>query len=737
MKPEEDYVRFIFKKVPAGVWTTDRELRITHADGRALGFELDAEKLIGRTIQDVLGTEDPTDPAVAHHLAALTGSSHSFTYSFHGRWMEALVEPLRDARGDVRGCIGAVVDLTERRLAEEGMERSRRGLEEAQRVAHIGSFEWDIAQNRVTWSDELFRIYGIQKEEFPGTYEGFLRQVHPDDLARAKEVIFSALRSGKPFAYEHRIRRPDGSIVTLHTRGDVIKDSAGNPVRIAGSCWDVTALREATRKLELSVSLLHATIHATADGILVVDRAGKVVTCNSSFLTLWRIPAELAERGEDDALLAFVVDQLEDREGFLRGVRELYRQPEVESWDTIRFRDGRVFERHSTAQRLGDEVVGRVWTFHDVTERERLLRRAMFLADATRLLSSLEVENALEGVANLALPYLGHGCAIDLVKNGGVWRRLAVSRDPARPMSSELDGATRGGQAAIFALEGLSHMAVPLTVKGIPAGTIMFAAPPGRLYSDHDLDVAKELAHRIELSLENAQLYREAQRALQAREEFLSIAAHEIRNPITAMHLAVQSLQQGTLSPADSPVALRVIEREDRRLARFVDELLDFARIRSDRIHLELEEVDLGEVVREVVQRSAAELARSGSTLTVTIRSAAVGQWDRLRLDQVVTNLLSNAMKFGERQPIVVTIDVRNGNATLVVEDRGPGIPPERHDAIFRPFERAVSTRHYGGLGLGLYIVRTIVEALGGTIHVDSKPGATKFVVELPMRRIH
>src|SRR5262249_16639555 len=158
------------------------------------------------------------------------------------------------------------------------------------------------------------------------------------------------------------------------------------PARIVGSCWDITEFKEAMHDLEQARSLLEATIEATADGILVVDVGGKVATYNQRFLSLWHIPEELAKQRDDEKLLTYVSDQTENPNDFLCSTRELYRNPERESFDIQHFKDGRVFERLSRPQRIGDKIAGRVWSFRDVTEREKLLRRALFLADATRLL---------------------------------------------------------------------------------------------------------------------------------------------------------------------------------------------------------------------------------------------------------------------------------------------------------------------------------------------------------------
>ena len=511
--------------------------RISHVAGWAVQ-ETRGRPTVGMSLYEFLRTHDPAEPAIAHHLAALDGHRQSFRYDFEGRWYAAFIHPLRDDGGQVTGCLGAAFDVTEQRAMEQRLVQGEARLAEAQRVAHVGSFEWDIESGRVTWSDELHRIHGIQPGTFEGSYESFLEFVHPDDVDYTNRVIFDAYRRTGQFIYEHRIVRPDGIVRVVHTRGDVICDEGGKPARVVGSCWDVTELKDAMNALERARSLLEATIEATADGILVVDCDGVIRARNRRFLSLWGIPEELAEQADDEKLLSFVMEQLEDPEAFIRGVRELYGHPHGQSFDVLRFKDGRVFERYSTPQRLGDDVVGRVWSFRDVTERERLLRRALFLADAARLLASLDVEPALDSVARLAVPYVGDGCAVDLLGNGGPRRLLVVSRDPTQAINPELHSAVVLGHPTIYEVAPRSYMAVPLVVKDAVIGAMTFVAAPGRRYSSHDLELAEELARRAALSLQNARLYEGAQAALKARDEFLSVAAHEIRGPITSMHMA-------------------------------------------------------------------------------------------------------------------------------------------------------------------------------------------------------
>lgn len=380
---------------------------------------------------------------------------------------------------------------------------------------------------------------------------------------------------------------------------------------------------------------------------------------------------------------------------------------------------------------------------HDTTartvaelDRARLLNDALFLSDATRLLASLDIEHAMQDVARLSVPYLGDGCAVDFLGEGGPRRVAAASSDPGAPIPAELPPTVRRGNTLLYREGGAQCIGVALRIKGQPVGAITVRGEPGRSYDPIDLALLEELGRRAALALENARLYRDAEGALRARDEFLSVAAHEIRGPITSIHLAVQAVVQGKLTQEALRRALELVAREDRRLSHFVDQLLDVSRLRAGRLQLELEELDLVEVVQDVVKRFGDELAGSGSALSLSAPTPVVGEWDRFRLEQVATNLLSNAIKFGLGRPIELVVAPLDGRARLAIRDQGIGIDPGARERIFQPFERNVSSRNYGGLGLGLHIVKTIVGALGGAVGVESEPGAgATFTVDLPLRR--
>jgi predicted ATPase/signal transduction histidine kinase len=408
----------------------------------------------------------------------------------------------------------------------------------------------------------------------------------------------------------------------------------------------------------------------------------------------------------------------------------------------------------------------------EIDERKRAEAAVRFLADSgAALAESLDYRATLTRVARLAVSFLADWCVVDALEDGELHPVAAAHRDPeketllhdfrrlqdiqgpprtggvlasGRPgVTSEVTDAVVAelapdpeGQRRLRAIGIQSTMTLPLQVADRSLGVITFvSADPARRYGPNEVALASELARRAAMAIDNARLYRESQEAISLRDEFLSIASHELNTPIAALLLRIEGLQSEMAAgaPLDLSRSLQVMLRQTQRLSGLVAEILDVALVQGKRLQLHLERADLAAIVREVVERFSEELARSKSPLTVVVDPTVLGRWDRARLEQVVTSLLENAIKFARGRPITITATTVGGRARLIVKDEGMGIAAERLPHIFARLERGVPATQYGGLGLGLYLVREIVHALGGTVSVESVLGAgATFTVELP-----
>ena len=274
--------------------------------------------------------------------------------------------------------------------------------------------------------------------------------------------------------------------------------------------------------------------------------------------------------------------------------------------------------------------------------------------------------------------------------------------------------------------------------------------------------LSQEIGDRKRAEREIAELDRELRSAVAVRDEFLALASHEFKTPVTALQLQLQAVlttlekrrgdgpDQGGAAAGSAvgdaagvslggPVLdrlearLRFAQRQVQRLTRLVDNLLDITHLAAGTLGVELEAVDVGAVLAEVVERHQPELRGAGCVVRLSLGPALDGRFDRLRLDQVFSNLLSNAMKFGARRPIDIHAKSDAQAIHVQVRDQGIGVSPADQERIFDRFARAVSERNYGGFGLGLWLARQAARALGGDITIDSQPGeGASFTVTLP-----
>ncbi|NTW01698.1 MAG: PAS domain S-box protein [Oscillochloris sp.] len=460
--------------------------------------------------------------------------------------------------------------------------------------------------------------------------------------------------------------------------------------------------------------------------------------------------------------------------------------PIDDSGAPVRARDGKVTGavlvfRDITTRRLEEQareaVLSREQTARNIAEAAE--QRAAFLAQASNLLAtSLELEETLEKIARLVISAMADLCIVYIRMPDGLIRRaVAVHIDPVREqeirslLDVPIDPAgthpaaqvIRSGQALIDphvdhtvitalssdperqtvlrALTPSAHIVIPLITRGTTIGALSI----GRIqrdahYTAHDLAFAQELAQRAALGIDNARLYEEARIAIQVRDRFLALAAHELRTPLTGamgnIWMLKKRLAQGDGSSERAQRNLQIANDQLQRLNEMINTLLDVSRMEDGQLHMNYTNVDICALARRIVVQTEDTLSQH--TLTCdTPETALIVRGDTVRLEQVLTNLLQNAVKYSPTgNTIFVRVGQQHDRVFLAVKDQGIGIPNTVLPRLFEQFYRAPDAEQRGmsGIGIGLYVVQEIVSLHGGTVQVESEKGmGSTFTVWLPL----
>ena len=410
----------------------------------------------------------------------------------------------------------------------------------------------------------------------------------------------------------------------------------------------------------------------------------------------------------------------------------------------------------------------RIDLIHDQVTRDQSAsahRRLEVLAEASRLLdASLDYAATLQEVARVAVQTMADWCIVHLLEPDGSIRWLALAHgDPAKeavarqlqeryPTSEGVARVLRTGLSEVYGgeasdsqrtarahdadhlrmlreLDSRAVMIVPLTARGRMLGAVsLISTRPGHVYDPTDLAIAEELARRCGQAVDNARLHQEAQAAVKARDRFVSIASHELRTPIARVkgyaEMVLAAHSDGDLTDEMLVRSLRRIDHASDRLTTLVRDLLDVSKISAgNQLPMRLRMLDLTELVREVVGRYQEQISGTGHLLLDIVGKPASISADPDRIEQVLTNLLDNALKYSPDGPdLRVRVQAKARGVLLEVQDQGIGLPADAATRIFEPFSRAPNAeqRQITGMGLGLFICRNIVEQHKGRIWARS-----------------
>lgn len=626
-----------------------------------------------------------------------------------------------------------VLDLTERKAAEAERERFFRLAPDMFCIAGTDGYFKRV-------NPAFTRIVGRSEAELRS--RPFLDFIHPEDRKKAAETTDALSRDGASVGVTLRFSCRNGGWVWLAWTAVPVPETG----LIYASARDVSQQRKAQEQLVLAEQRLRTVINSGPLVLAVLDADGRFVLSEGKGLRgLGLSPGQVVGR----SALELYADVPQVLECLRRGLRG-------ESFSSIVHVSGLTFE--AFYQPVLDEA-GHVTSLNiaslDVTERVRVeAEREELIRQVTRERSILQA----------VLQQLPVAVYIAEAPSGKLFlankQASTQIRGPSQPTNTleeyraypgfHADG--RPYESHEWPLARAITHGVPVLAEAIHVirgdgsrGVIEYSAAPvrdaqGRI--THGVVVGLDVTARKEAEQERERLLEELKLAVSARDEFLGIASHELKTPLTPLTLKLEALARVAGAEPESPLSRRiaphveVMRRQVKRLTVLVNDLLDVSNIRAGRLALTLkpQECDLAALVRDVASRFATEARRAGCAVRVHAPSSVQGTWDSSRLEQVVTNLLANAVKYGPGYPVTLSVETVDGRARLSVTDRGIGIAPENLQRIWGKFERAVSERHYGGLGLGLYISRQIVEALGGTVRAESALGqGATFIVELPL----
>jgi PAS domain S-box-containing protein len=660
--------------------------------------------------------------------------------------------------------------------------------------AAIGIAHLTLAEEWISVNQRYCEITGYSREEI---LQLKIEDItHPEDLGATREFI-GRIRSGElpEYRMENRYVRKDGSVIWVHLTVSIVRSLQNEPLYLVAFIDDITERRDAQREASRSFSLLRATLESTADGILVVGLDGKILSFNQKMADMWGIPGDIFASGDDQRAIGAALEKLVRPDEFMAKVMELYRHPDEASYDVLELKDGRIFERYSQPQRIDDVAVGRVWSFRDVTARkqaedqahalvreqiaraeaENSEKRAALLAEASRVLSaSFDYQTTLAALVRLAVPALADYCALDIIEADDKFERVGEAHvDPAKSallrqvatfprsaltarhplirvittgepvLESEITPAfirasfaEREQARTVEALEPRSLICVPLVNAGKPLGALtLVTSSSGRRFEIGDLSLAADLARRAAVVVEHARLFHEAQQATRARDDVLAVVAHDLRNPLNTVTMAIGLMLETTpVENVQERRQVEIVRRAADRMNRMIQDLLDVKRMESGRLSIEAKPESAASLVNDTV-----EMLRPIATGSSIILEADVVDnllpvvADAARIQQVLSNLVGNAVKFTPRDGrVIVCAEAIDGGVRFGVIDNGPGIPPDQVPHIFGRFWQAMPSDRRG-IGLGLAIAKGIVEAHGGMIWVESNVGlGSTFYFTLP-----
>ncbi|WP_051283793.1 PAS domain S-box protein [Desulforegula conservatrix] len=559
------------------------------------------------------------------------------------------VSPIKDKNDEITGASSIARDISQRKQAEEKLQLLNERFEIAVKSADIGVWDWDVINNQLFWDERMFRLYGIDKFDFRGAYESWLKGIHPEDKLRGDEEIRQALENKKEFNTEFRVIWPNGQIRHLRAFGRVQRDETGQALRMTGINYDITAIKEAEERLLQDQKRLQSLIKV------------------SQFRT--KDVKELLDFALEEAISL-------------------------------------------TGSKIG-------YIYHYDSEKQ---------------------EFSLDSYSKTVMKE----CAIVSPKvcytleNTGIWGEAVRQRRPILINDYNAFHPLKKGYP-----EGHAHLLRYLTIPVFNNDEIIGVVGVANRETDYNqsdilqltllMDSTWKVAERIRSEKELFEAKEAAEAATRAKSAFLANMSHEIRTPMNAILGLGHLIMQTELSPKQWDY-LNKINSSAKSLLGILNDILDFSKIEAGKLEIEKADFSLNETLNRISSLITVRSDQKGLEILYSINpdvpDSLVG--DSMRLEQILVNLIGNAVKFTEKGLIILSVsvepeDIEDEKIMLrfSIKDSGVGLSPDLLGKLFQPFTQSdtSTTRRYGGTGLGLSICKRLVEMMEGTITAESEPG--------------
>jgi PAS domain S-box-containing protein len=770
----------LLEQASEGIFVADLDGRYVDVNStgcRMLGYSRD--EIVGKSVADLLHPAEieRLEQAKQKLLAGQIQVSEWELRRKDGTYLSAEVSAkiLPDGRWQ-----GFVRDIGERKRAQDHLRQSQERFELALKGADLAAWDWNIKTGEVIFSPRWAELRGFRLDEIEPHVDSWISGIHPDDRLRVQKALDDYFEGRRPdYEIEHRVRTRSGEWLWILDRGKVFaRDDDGQPIRMVGTELDITERKRLEEQLRLSEAKSSGILSISADAIISVDEDQRISMFNDGAERIFGYTKAEAFGAPLDVLIPERLRAVhrEHVEQFAAERNPARRMGNREGVIVGRRKNGEEFPADAAISRIdvGGERILTV-SLRDVTERERLDREQRLLAEAgAALVSTLDLEETLNRIAELVARDLADYCFVDLYEDGGKLRRVrAASRDPSKawacellmrtPLDRERPHLARAAletkrshliklpseesvasfaqsEEHLRALRGVapkSVIAVPLVTRENVLGALtLVSSSPSLVYGPSDVHLAEELARRVALSIENARLYRIAQRAIEMRDDVLGVVAHDLRNPLGTILMQTTLLRRRGGEPERrSPIPIEIIERSVNRMNRLIRDLLEVTRMEAGRLSLESARIPAQQIVADARETQRWSASSASLDLRVDFAADLPDVWaHRDRLLQVFENLIGNAIKFtkpGDR--ITIGAAPREREVLFWVADTGHGIAAEDLPHVFDRFWQAREAGR-GGAGLGLAIVKGIVEAHRGGIWVESTPGrGSHFFFTIPI----